>query len=58
MDDAKGKCVPGTRQKQQESEEGLRARRKAAKRALLERLAKQPAMNLGKWSRDEAYDED
>jgi hypothetical protein len=32
------------------------ARRKAAKRALLERVAKQPAMNIGKWTRDELYD--
>lgn len=30
--------------------------RKAAKRALLERLAKQPALNSGPWTRDELYD--
>jgi hypothetical protein len=31
-------------------------RREAARRALFERLAKQPAMNIGKWTRDELYD--
>jgi prevent-host-death family protein len=30
--------------------------RKAAKKALLERLAKQPAVNAGPWTRAELYD--
>jgi prevent-host-death family protein len=30
--------------------------RKAARRALFERLENQPALNLGTWSRDEAYE--
>jgi hypothetical protein len=41
---------------QQEMTKEELARRKAAKRALLERVAKQPAMNIGKWTRDELYD--
>jgi prevent-host-death family protein len=30
--------------------------RRAARHALFERLEKQPALNLGSWSRDEAYE--
>jgi prevent-host-death family protein len=30
--------------------------RQAARRALFDRLEKQPALNLGPWSRDEAYE--
>ena len=30
--------------------------RKAAKRALLERVAKQPTMDIGRWTRDELYE--
>ena len=30
--------------------------RKAAKRALLERVAKQPTMDIGHWTRDELYE--
>jgi prevent-host-death family protein len=37
-------------------DEVTRRFRKAAKRALLERLAKQPALNAGPWTRDELYD--
>lgn len=37
-------------------DEPMRRFRKAAKRALLERLAKQPALNAGPWTRDELYD--
>jgi prevent-host-death family protein len=33
-----------------------RRMRKAARRALFERLAKQPALNLGPWTRDELYE--
>ncbi len=43
-------------QHDQETPEEVHARRKAAKRALLERVAKQPTMNIGKWTRDELYD--
>jgi prevent-host-death family protein len=32
--------------------------RDLAKKRLLERLKSQPALNLGPWSRDEAYDDD
>jgi prevent-host-death family protein len=39
-----------------QSDETTRRFRKAAKRALLERLAKQPALNAGAWTRDELYD--
>lgn len=35
-----------------------KARRENALRALLERLHSQPAMNLGKFNRDELYDDD
>jgi prevent-host-death family protein len=31
-------------------------RRHAAREALLERIAKQPTMNIGKWTRDELYE--
>lgn len=37
-------------------DEQLRRFRAAARRALFERLEKQPAMNLGPWTRDELYD--
>jgi prevent-host-death family protein len=37
-------------------DEVTRRMRIAARRALFERLAKQPALNLGPWSRDEAYE--
>lgn len=30
--------------------------RKAARRALLERVARQPAMDVGPWTRDELYE--
>lgn len=53
MDEAEGKNPLDTRP---EPEEEIKTRRKAAKRALLERLAKQPTMNIGKWTRDELYD--
>jgi prevent-host-death family protein len=33
-------------------------RREEAWKALLARLKSQPALNLGPWSRDEAYDDD
>lgn len=33
------------------------ARREVAKQRLLERLRSQPALNLGKWTRDELYDD-
>lgn len=36
-------------------EDTLRMRR-AARRALLARLEKQPAIDIGKWTRDELYD--
>jgi len=39
-----------------QDDESTRRFRKAAKRALLERLAKQPALNAGPWTRDELYD--
>jgi prevent-host-death family protein len=39
-----------------ENDESMQRFRKAAKRALLERLAKQPALNAGSWTRDELYD--
>lgn len=45
------KLVPADREN-----ETMRRFRKAAKRALLERLAKQPALNAGPWTRDELYD--
>ena len=32
--------------------------REAAKQALLERLAKQPAANAGPWTREELYEDD
>jgi antitoxin (DNA-binding transcriptional repressor) of toxin-antitoxin stability system len=35
-----------------------KARRDAAFRALLDRLKKQPAMNLPRFSRDELYEDD
>lgn len=35
-----------------------KAERTAAWKALLDRLAAQPAMNLGKFNRDELYDDD
>jgi prevent-host-death family protein len=31
--------------------------REAARKALLKRLAAQPALNIGRWTRDELYDE-
>lgn len=37
-------------------EEEMRQFRRAARKALFERLASQPALNLGKWTRDELYD--
>lgn len=40
----------------EQQDEAKRRFRKAAKRALLERLAKQPALNAGPWTRDELYD--
>jgi len=40
-----------------ETAEKKRQRDEAWKQ-LLERLRNQPALNLGKWSRDEAYDDD
>jgi hypothetical protein len=53
MDEANdGSEVP----KRREMPDKELARRRAAKRALLERVAKQSAMNIGKWSRDELYD--
>lgn len=45
------KLVPAS-----QNDEATRRFRKAAKRALLERLAKQPALNAGPWTRDELYD--
>jgi prevent-host-death family protein len=45
------KLVPTDQQ-----DETTRRFRKAAKQALLERLAKQPARNAGSWTRDELYD--
>jgi prevent-host-death family protein len=39
-----------------QQDEMARRFRKAAKQALLERLAKQPALNAGPWTRDELYD--
>ena len=47
--------MPGTQKEQHMSNDEL-GRCKAARRALLERVAKQPAMNLGRFSRDEAYE--
>jgi prevent-host-death family protein len=38
------------------TDELTRRMRRAARRALFERLEKQPALNLGPWSRDEAYE--
>ena len=38
------------------SDQEVRQFRKAARKALFERLAKQPAMNTGPWTRDELYD--
>jgi prevent-host-death family protein len=35
-----------------------KSRRDEAWKQLLERLRSQPALNLGKWSRDELYDDD
>ncbi|HEX4295817.1 MAG TPA: type II toxin-antitoxin system prevent-host-death family antitoxin [Rhizomicrobium sp.] len=35
-----------------------KSRRDEEWKQLLERLRTQPALNLGKWSRDEAYDDD
>ena len=45
------RLVPANQQ-----DEMTRRFRKAAKRALIERLAKQPARNAGPWTRDELYD--
>ena len=45
------KVVPADTQ-----DDAARQFRKAAKRALLERLANQPAINAGPWTRDELYD--
>ena len=39
-----------------QSDEITRRMRRAARRALFERLEKQPALNLGPWRRDEAYE--
>jgi prevent-host-death family protein len=39
-----------------ESDETTRRMRRAAKRALLERVAKQPTMDIGPWTRDELYE--
>jgi prevent-host-death family protein len=39
-----------------ESDQEAQARRRAALTRLLERLRQQPAMNLGKWTRDELYE--
>lgn len=33
------------------------AAREEAKRKMLERMRNQPAMNIGKWTRDELYDD-
>lgn len=38
------------------TDEGLRRFREAARRALFERLERQPAVNAGPWTRDELYD--
>ena len=37
-------------------DELTRRLRSAAKRALLERVATQPTMNIGRWTRDELYE--
>jgi prevent-host-death family protein len=37
-------------------DEVARRVRRTARRTLFERLEKQPALNLGPWSRDEAYE--
>jgi prevent-host-death family protein len=39
-----------------QEDEITRRLRRAAKRALLERVAKQPTMNIGHWTRDELYE--
>ena len=39
-----------------QEDEITRRLRRAAKRALLERVAKQPTMNIGRWTRDELYE--
>jgi prevent-host-death family protein len=41
-----------------EAKEKEKAARDKAWRELMDRLQKQPAMNGGPWSRDEAYDDD
>jgi prevent-host-death family protein len=45
------RLVPATQR-----EEEMRQFRRAARKALFERLSTQPALNLGKWTRDELYD--
>jgi prevent-host-death family protein len=45
------KLVPADQQ-----DELARRLRRAAKRALLERVAKQPTMDIGPWTRDELYE--
>lgn len=37
-------------------DQAIRRMRRAAKRALLERVAKQPTMDIGHWTRDELYE--
>lgn len=45
------RLVPAT-----EDDEVTRRIRRAAKRALLDRLAKQPTIDIGPWTRDELYE--
>jgi len=39
-----------------DNDETTRRLRKAAKRALLERVTKQPTIDIGRWTRDELYE--
>ncbi len=56
METAKTESAPSTKHDEATSDGDILARRKAARRALFDRVAKQPTMNLGKWNRDEAYE--
>ena len=40
----------------QDSDDAMLRFRKAAKKALLERVAKQPTVDIGSWTRDELYE--
>ena len=56
METTKTESARSTKHDEATSDEDILARRKAARRALFERVANQPTMNLGNWNRDEAYE--